>query len=66
MWHMVGGEYSLKMSAPQLLLFVVDSVFKILNYSIIQPMNEWMADKDVYKTALDTPGLVLITKFYLI
>ena len=28
MWHIVGGEHSLKISAPQLLQFVIDSVFE--------------------------------------
>ena len=29
MWHMVGGEHSFKMSAPQLLRLGIDSVLKI-------------------------------------
>ena len=33
-WHMVGGEHSLKISAPQLLRFGIDSVLKILNKRI--------------------------------
>ena len=39
MWHMVGGEHSLKILAPQLLQFGIDSVLKILNESIL---NEWI------------------------
>ena len=42
MWH-VGegeGEYSLKISALQLLRFVMDSVLKILNQKISDSMNE--------------------------
>ena len=31
MWHMVGGEHSLNISAPLLLRFGIDSVLKILN-----------------------------------
>ena len=38
MWHMVGGEHSLKISAPQLLLFEIDSVLKILN----KRMTDWI------------------------
>ena len=29
MWHMVGGEHSLKISAPQLLWFGIDSTLNI-------------------------------------
>ena len=49
--HMVGGKYSLKISAPQLLRFGIDSVWTILNkrstddsekkeYLMNQSMNE--------------------------
>ena len=31
MWHMEGGEHSLKISALQLLRFGIDSVLNILN-----------------------------------
>ena len=31
MWHKVGGEHSLKISAPKLLRVGIDSVLKILN-----------------------------------
>ena len=53
-WHMVGGEHSLKISAPQLLLFGIDNVLKILNERI----TEWMNFKAVYRTAPATPGLL--------
>ena len=56
MWHMVGGEHSLKISAPQLLRFGKDSVLKILSERITHLMNY----KSVYKTALATPGLLMI------
>ena len=39
MWQMVGGEHSLKMSAPQLLRFGIDGVLKILNKRISQLIN---------------------------
>ena len=42
MWHMVGGEHSLKISAPQLSLFGIDSVLKILKERMTQLINEWM------------------------
>ena len=50
MWHMVGGEHSLNMLAPQFLRFGIDSVLKILNESIYL-INEPMNDKGVYRTA---------------
>ena len=40
--HMVGGEHSLKISAPQLLRFGIDRVLKIMNERINQLMKEWM------------------------
>ena len=55
---MVGGEHSLKMSAPQLLWFGIDSVLKILNKKA-RP-DKSMNDEGVYKTAPTTPGLVKI------
>ena len=55
-----GGELSLKMSAPQILLFEIDSVLNILNKKITQLMNELMNNKGVYRTAPATPGLLNI------
>ena len=55
---MVGGEYSLKITAPQLLQFGIDSVLKILNKRI----TEWMNDinyKGVYRTAPATLALLI-------
>ena len=62
MWHVThgGGELSLKMSAPQILLFEIDSVLKILNENITQWMNELMNNQGVYRTAPATPGLLNI------
>ena len=54
MRHMVGGEHSLKISAPQLLWFGIDSVLKIMNERITQSVN----DEGVYRTAPATPGLL--------
>ena len=52
-----GGEHSLKISAPPLLLFGIDSVLNIPNEKITQLINEWMNGKGVYRTAPATPGL---------
>ena len=66
MWHMVGDEHSLKVLAPQLLRFGIDSVLKILNERMTQIMTYWINesvnDEGVYRTAPATPGL-LITIF---
>ena len=56
----MGGEHSLKMSAPQLLRFGIDSVLKILNERITQSVNQSVNDEGVYRTALATPGLLFI------
>ena len=37
---MVGDEYSLKISAPQLLRFGIDSVLKILNERMTGPIRD--------------------------
>ena len=50
MWHMVEGENSLKIPAPQFLRFELDSVWKILNKRITQLVNQG-------QTVLATPGL---------
>ena len=50
---MVEGEYSLKMSAPQLLQFGVDSFLKILNERI----TEWMNYKWMTKVFIEQPRL---------
>ena len=44
MWHMVEGELSLKILAPQLLWFGIDSVLKVRNKRITHliNMNEFM------------------------
>ena len=52
MWHTVGGEHSLKISAPQLLRFGIDIVLKILNKRITQGMNE-----SVTKVIVEQPRL---------
>ena len=57
MRHMVGGEHSLKISAPNLLRFGMDSVLEILNKRITYQMNELIINEGVYRTALATRGL---------
>ena len=55
MRHMMGGEHSLKILAPQLLRFGIDSVMKVLN--------ERIKYKGVYRTAPTTPALVPVLPF---
>ena len=55
----MGYEHSLKISAPQLLRFGIDSVLKILNERMTQLINELMNDGGVYRTAPATPGLLI-------
>ena len=57
---MVGGEHSLKISAPQLLRFGIDSVLKTLNKRITDLINELMSDKGDCRTAPATPGLLIM------
>ena len=61
MWQVThgGGEYSLKISALQLLRFGMDSFLKILNKSMIDWINCLISHKGVYKTAPATPGLFI-------
>ena len=56
----VRGEYSLKISDPQLLRFWIDSVWKTLNKRITQSVNEIVIDKGVHRTAPATLGLLNI------
>ena len=49
---MVGGEHSLKISAPQLLWFGIDSALNIFPQTITFLINY----EAVYRTALATPG----------
>ena len=59
MWHMVGGESSLKISAPQLLRFGIDSVLMMLNKRMTQLISELIHYKGIYKTAPETRGPVI-------
>ena len=56
-WHVtqgtwLGGEHFLKISAPQLLWFGINSVIKILNERITQWINEWIT-----KVLIEPPQL---------
>ena len=65
MWHLVGGEHSLKISAPQILRFGIDSFLNILNERITQLINEWINYEGVYRTAPATPGLLTTLNPYI-
>ena len=55
MWHMLRGEHSLKMSAPQLLQFGIDSVLKILNKKD-HLLNQWI-NESMTKVFIEQPRL---------
>ena len=55
----MGGEHSLKISAPQLLRFGIDSALNIFPQTIAQLLT-YLNDKAVYRTAPATPGLLNI------
>ena len=64
MWHMVGGEHSLKISAPNLLRFGIDRVLKILNQKISQLIIQLMINGGDCRTAPATPGLLMNVQVY--
>ena len=55
---MVGGEHSLKISAPQLLWFGIDSTLNIFPQTMTQLMNQSVNYGGHYRTAPATPGLL--------
>ena len=55
-----GGEHSLKISAPYLLLFVIYDIMKIWRKG---SLTELINDMAVYRTAPATQGL-LVTRLY--
>ena len=63
---MIGGEHSLKFSAPHLFRFGINSVLKILNKRMTDLINELMNYECICKTAPFSPGLLIIrySKFY--
>ena len=44
MWHMVGGENSLKNLAPQLLWFGIDSTLNIFQQTIAELINQLITE----------------------
>ena len=60
MLHMVGGEHSLKISAPQLLRFGCNDVLKVWRKRVTHPLNESMSYKGDCRTAAATQGLLKI------
>ena len=58
MWYMEGGEHCLKFSAPELLRFERDSVWKIYTWRITQWVTYWISDRGVCRTSPATPSLL--------
>ena len=56
---MIGGEHSLKFSAPHLFRFGINSVLKILNKRMTELMNELMT-----KVFIEQPGYTGSVKQY--
>ena len=57
---MVGGEHSLKISAPQLLWFGIDSTLNIFPQTITELINQSVNYAGDCRTASATPGLLNI------
>ena len=60
MWHVVGCEHSLKISAPKLLLFQIYDILMIWRKRLTDSLTDLMNDEAVSRTALATPGLLNI------
>ena len=58
MWHMVGGEHSVKISSPQLLWFGIDSTLNIFPQTMTESVNESVNDGGDWRTAPASPGLL--------
>ena len=56
----MGGEHSLKISAPHLLWFGIDSTLNIFPQTMTDSVNELINDGGDCRTALATPGLLII------
>ena len=61
---MVGGEHSLKISAPQLLWFGIDSTLNIFPQTISESVTELMNHGGDCRTAPATPGLLTILNIF--
>ena len=57
---MVGGEHSLKISAPQLLWFGIDSTLNIFPQTMTESVSELINHGGDCRTAPATPGLLNI------
>ena len=55
---MVGGEHSLKISAPQLLWFGIDSTLNIFPQTMTELINQLINHGGDRRTAPATPGLL--------
>ena len=60
MWRVMGGEYYLKTSAPQLFWFVIYEILKIRRTRLTDWINELINHEADCKTAPATPGLLII------
>ena len=54
-----GGEHSLKISAPQLLQFVIYDILKIWRKRLTHQLTQLINYEGVCKTAPATPGLLI-------
>ena len=61
---MVVGERSLKVSAPQLLWFGIDSALKIFPQTISELIKQLISDGGDCRTAPATPGVLNIVRPY--
>ena len=58
MWHLLGGEHSVKISASLLFRFARESGLKIWSKRIAQLINQLIKYKGDFSTAPATPGLL--------
>ena len=63
MWKMVEGEYSHKISAPQLFRFGCNDILKVWRKRMTDWLTDWMSDKGDCRTAPATPGLLITYMF---
>ena len=55
-WQVWGGEHSLKISVPQLLLLVIYDIMKIRRKRLTDWLNEWM-NQSMTKLFIEQPQL---------
>ena len=61
MWNVVGGEHSLKISAPKLFWFVIYDILQIRRERLTHWLNQWMNHEADCRTAPATQGLLNIS-----